>query len=262
MAENTKNSPAKKETLQKILSAMGIVSRTGGEAMIKAGRVKVNGEIPPGLGFKAGADDIISVDGQIINIMPSKRYILLYKPAGYICSLKDEKGRRTVIDLLNGVKERVFPLGRLDCATSGLLLLSNDGEMMHALLHPSRKVKKTYLAATDSVLTAGQIYALSKGILLNGKLTAEAKIEPLKNAAGKSLLKITIHEGRNRQIRRMLEAIGHKTVFLRRIGFASLTLDGLRPGQWRDLSPAETAALKSLYQGENIESPPRKQERR
>lgn len=237
----------KTERLQKVMSRMGVASRRASEEMIAAGRVAVNGKIVDTVGMKVDiSKDEITVDGQEISAKPRTRYILLYKPAGYITSAKDQKGRRTVLDLLTDVSERVYPVGRLDYATGGLLLLTNDGELTNSLLHPSKEVEKTYQAETEGRISAAELRILRDGVRLSDGITAPAKVRVLVQKERSTVLEITIHEGKNRQVRRMLDAVGHPVIRLKRVRFAFLDLKGLKPGEWRDLTPAEVGRLQSL----------------
>ncbi|MBR5429953.1 MAG: rRNA pseudouridine synthase [Firmicutes bacterium] len=234
------------QRLQKYLAAMGVASRRACEELIAAGRVTVNGRVvsEPGLRVVPGRD-LVAVDGKLLTEAPRLRYILLYKPAGYICSAADEKGRRTVLDLLTGVTERVYPVGRLDYDTSGLLLLTNDGELTQKLLHPSHEVEKTYLAQVEQEPDAAALALLRRGVRLSDGLTAPARARCRKSGGG-VWVELTIHEGRNRQVRRMLEAVGHPVLRLKRVRLAGLDLTGLRPGQWRELTADEIRRLRSL----------------
>lgn len=239
---------SEEERLQKVLSRLGVTSRRKAEDMIVEGRVSVNGKIVNSLGSKVVLGrDLIAVDGRELKDQPPERYIILNKPAGWICSLEDEKGRRTVIDLLDGVEERVYPVGRLDYATSGLLLLTNDGELMNGLLHPSHEVEKAYVAKISGTLEPGQLLKLRQGLELEDGLTAPAKAKVLKTDASGTLVEIIIHEGRNRQVRRMLQALGHTPLYLSRSRFGCLNLEGLPLSKWRYLTPAEVDKLKKLY---------------
>ncbi|SDF25782.1 pseudouridine synthase [Sporolituus thermophilus] len=239
------------ERLQKILSQAGIASRRAAEKLILDGRVAVNGKIVTELGAKVEwPRDRVTVDGKPITA-EKLVYILLNKPKGVITSLKDPRGRKTVIDLLRDVPERVYPVGRLDYNTEGLLLLTNDGLLTHALTHPSHEIKKTYVAKIAGLPTEEQLDRLRVGIKLSDGMTAPAAIrllnfDPLKQEA---TVEIIIHEGRNRQVRRMFEAIGHPVKNLKRTKYAFLTLTGLKRGEYRYLTPDEVAALKKLAQG-------------
>ncbi len=233
--------------LQKYLAAYGVASRRAAEQMIAAGRVAVNGRIVEQMGVLIDpAQDQVSVDGQPLTSRPALRYLLLFKPTGYICSVHDERGRRTVLDLLDGVEERVYPVGRLDYDTSGLLLLTNDGALTHRLLHPSHQVEKTYLAEVAGVPSQQALRRLRQGVLLEDGLTAPARARLSSVQHGKATVELTIHEGRNRQVRRMLAAVGYPVQRLRRVALGFLTLDGLHSGQWRELSAAEVARLRKL----------------
>lgn len=235
------------ERLQKYLAAMGVASRRACEQLIAEGRVQVNGETVtlPGTKITPGADTV-AVDGRVLSQAPRLRYILLYKPVGYICSAADEKGRRTVLDLLAGVTERVYPVGRLDYDTSGVLLLTNDGELTNRLLHPSHEVEKTYLAQVEGEPDQKVLERLRKGVRLSDGLTAPAKVRRQRSRDGRFWLELTIHEGRNRQVRRMLEAVGHPVLHLKRTKLDFLDLSGLSPGAWRELSADEVRRLKSV----------------
>ena len=233
------------ERLQKIMAERGIASRRAAEKIILEGRVTVNGTVVDNLGAKADpAQDEIAVDGKRLpKQMNEGTYILLYKPAGYICSVSDPKGRRTIMDLLPE-GERLYPVGRLDYATSGLLLVTNDGAMTNGLLHPKGEVPKTYECAVKGTVSKEQMMQLCRGIRLSDGMTAPAKAAVVKEQAANTVIKITIHEGRNRQVRRMMEALGLAVVWLSRRGFAGMDLAGLKPGEWRYLSAAEVKNLR------------------
>ena len=235
------------ERLQKYLAAMGVASRRACERLIAEGRVQVNGETvtQPGTKITPGVDTV-AVDGRALADAPRLRYILLYKPVGYICSAADEKGRRTVLDLLDGVTERVYPVGRLDYDTSGALLLTNDGELTNRLLHPSHEVEKTYLAQVEGEPDQKDLERLRKGVRLDDGLTAPAKVRRKLSRDGRFWLELTIHEGRNRQVRRMLEAVGHPVLHLKRTKLDFLDLTGLTPGAWRELTADEARRLKRV----------------
>ncbi len=235
------------ERLQKALARLGVASRRSSEGLILSGRIKVNGEVVNKLGSKVILGrDIISLDDTELKSLPPFKYILLNKPPGWITSLKDEKGRRTVLSLLKGVEERVYPVGRLDYATSGLLLFTNDGELTNNLLHPSKEIEKTYLAGVKGDFNPKDLDRLKQGILLEDGMTAAAKAKILKKYAKSTLVEITIHEGKNRQIRRMLEALGYDIMHLKRTGFAFLRLDGLPLAGWRYLLDEEINGLKAI----------------
>ena len=239
--------PQEAQRLQKYLAALGVASRRACERLIAEGRVQVNGETVtrPGVKVTPGVDRV-TLDGRPLSEAPRLRYILLYKPAGYICSAADERGRRTVLDLLDGVEERVYPVGRLDYDTSGLLLLTNDGELTNRLLHPSHEVEKTYLAQVETEPSAAALQRLRQGVMLSDGMTAPAAALARRTRQGRALVELTIHEGRNRQVRRMLEAVGHPVLRLKRVKLDRLDLTGLKPGRWRELTADEVRRLKSI----------------
>ncbi|GAM07776.1 ribosomal large subunit pseudouridine synthase B [Geobacter sp. OR-1] len=235
------------ERLQKILAGAGIASRRAAEQLIVAGRVKVNGVAVTELGSKADPDvDEITVDGNRVKPVATKVYILLFKPSGYMTTLKDPEGRPVVTDLLKGVEERVFPVGRLDYNTEGLLLLTNDGEWANRLMHPRHEVEKEYHVRVRGMVTPGQISLLANGVELDDGMTAPAKVSLIKASDNNTWLSIAIHEGRYRQVRRMCEAVSLSVVRLKRARYGNLDLNGLNPGQFRHLSKIE---VDGLYQG-------------
>jgi 23S rRNA pseudouridine2605 synthase len=232
------------ERLQKIIAKAGIASRRAAEGLILAGRVTVDGKTITELGGKYDSSrQHICVDGKPLTFAEEKVYFLLNKPKGYLSTAKDERGRRTVLDLLPEVKERVYPLGRLDNNTEGLLLISNDGNLMNGLLHPRYKVNKTYIARITPLPTEKALDKLRQGIQLEDGLTAPAVVKQLDTAENEAKVEITIHEGRNRQVRRMFAAIGSDVRALKRVKFASLTLKGVKRGHYRPLTDAEVAEL-------------------
>ncbi|MFF2482119.1 pseudouridine synthase [Paenibacillus sp. NPDC058071] len=234
------------ERLQKILAQAGIASRRKCEEMILAGQVEVNGEKVTTLGVKADADaDVITVNGKPIK-SEKKLYLMLNKPKGVITSAKDPQGRKVVADFLPGIKERVYPVGRLDYDTEGLLLLTNDGEFANLLTHPSHHVPKTYYATVKGVPHGSLLEQLQKGIKLEDGMTApaEAEYQDIDTEKNVSTIRITIHEGRNRQVRRMFEAINHPVIRLRRVKFGELGLQNMARGQFRHLTPVEVKELR------------------
>jgi 23S rRNA pseudouridine2605 synthase len=237
------------DRLQKILSQAGIASRRAVEKMILDGRVTVNGQCVTVLGMKADpAVDEIAVDGKPVHGMERHVYYLLNKPKGYISTAKDERGRRTVLDLLPEVGERIYPVGRLDNNTEGLLLLTNDGALMNALLHPKFEIYKTYIARVKGIPTPETLDKLRDGVMLTDGMTAPAEARMLEIDAARNMarVEISIHEGRNRQVRRMFEANGHDVEALKRIEFAGLTLSGVSRGSHRALTETEVKALCAL----------------
>lgn len=234
------------ERLQKVMASRGVASRRACEEMIVAGRVAVNGKIVTEMGTKVGPGDIIAVDGEEL---PSEKdplvYLMLNKPRGCVTTVKDPQGRTTVIDVLDNQEYRVFPVGRLDFDTEGLLLLTNDGDLSFALTHPSHGVDKTYQAVVYGTPSKAELDRLRFGIELEDGKTAPAKIQVLKRGP-QSEIRLTIHEGKKRQVRRMLQEIGHPVISLKRTHFGPLSLQGLNPGQYRHLSPNEIRDLKAI----------------
>ena len=245
--------------LQKLLADRGIASRRAAEELIAAGKVTVNGQVVKQMGLKVNsAHDKITVNGQPLPKPPALRYLLLHKPVGYICSAKDERDKKSVLQLLpEDLTERIYPVGRLDYNSSGLLLLTNDGPLTNALLHPSRQIDKTYLAEVYGPISNGDLDKLAKGVDLEDGPTAPAEAKLLRRSKGTSLIEIKIYEGRNHQVRRMCEAIGHPVLRLRRLRFATLSLGNLKEGASRELRPAEIKLLKQAAQGSKPQSKPR-----
>ena len=237
------------ERLQKLISRAGVASRRAAETLIVDGRVSVNGQTVRELGTKADpAQDEIRVDGRRIKSAARPRYILLNKPRGYVSTRSDPQQRRTVIDLLKGVREYVYPVGRLDYDTEGLLLLTNDGDLAAKLTHPRHGIERTYEAHVAGMPDEADLDRLRKGIPLDGRRTQPADVDLLNARRGNTdgVLRITIREGRNRQVRRMCEAVGHPAERLARTRIGSITDRRLKPGMWRDLTPDEIKSLKSL----------------
>jgi 23S rRNA pseudouridine2605 synthase len=236
------------ERLQKILSQAGIASRRAAEKLIAEGRVSVNGKTVLEMGVKADpAVDDIRVDGRRVKSAQRHRYILLYKPAGFVTTRKDPQRRPTVIDLLGGVREYVYPVGRLDYDTEGLLLLTNDGELAAQLMHPRHEVERTYEARVAGIPDEDALERLRNGIPLDGRRTLPADIRLLNRARSDrdGVLLIVIREGRNRQVRRMLEAVGHPVKSLKRTKIGPIGDRYLKPGHWRELSEAELRTLRN-----------------
>jgi 23S rRNA pseudouridine2605 synthase len=235
------------ERVQKIISAAGITSRRAAEQLILEGRVRLNGQVVTELGTKADASkDHIKVDGKLINPKQPLVYIMLNKPAGYVTTMADPEERPTVLNLLKGLKIRVYPVGRLDYNTEGLLLLTNDGDFAHLITHPKHEFPKTYRAKVKGVLEDHQIEQLQSGIYLDDGKTAPAKLKKVSKEEANSWLEITIHEGRKRQVRRMFDRVGHSVIKLKRIKTGNLVLGDLPEGAFRYLTLAEVEALKEL----------------
>jgi 23S rRNA pseudouridine2605 synthase len=236
------------QRLQKILSQAGIASRRAAEKLIVEGRVSVNGETVREMGVKADPTvDDIRVDGRRVKSAERPRYVLLNKPRGYVTTRSDPQRRPTVIDLVSGVREYVYPVGRLDYDSEGLLLLTNDGDLAAKLTHPRHGVERTYEARVAGMPDREALDRLRRGIPLDGHRTLPADVVLVneRRRDGNGLLRITIREGRNRQVRRMCEAVGHPVQALRRIRFGPLQGRGLAVGQWRELTPDEVKSLKS-----------------
>jgi 23S rRNA pseudouridine2605 synthase len=239
------------QRLQKILAEAGIASRRKCEEIITAGRVQVNGVVVNTLGAKADPDtDHIQVDGKSIN-QQQKVYIMLNKPKGVITSADDPEGRKIVSDFLKGINERIYPVGRLDYDTEGLLLLTNDGEFAHLLTHPKHHIPRTYLATVKGVPHGSLLDKLRAGVMLDDGMTAPAEVEyaDIIESKNETVLTITIYEGRNRQVRRMLEFISFPIIKLKRIKFGELFLTGVPRGKYRHLTPKEIKELRdeALY---------------
>ena len=233
--------------LQKIIAETGLCSRRKAEELISSGKVKVNGHTA-GLGDKADPNkDIITVDGERLYISRKKsyRYIMLNKPRGYVTSMSDELDRRVVTDLLDGVGERVYPIGRLDRNSEGRLLFTNDGSFANDVMHPSRHISKTYRVTVRPDINDDQLVRLSEGVEIDGRKTAPATVLVLEKQQGRVVLQMTIHEGRNRQIRKMCEAVGLEVARLKRTSVGPVKLGMLQPGEWRDLKPDELRAIRT-----------------
>jgi len=235
------------ERLQKIISAAGVASRRAAEELIVEGRVRVNGKVVTELGAKADANnDHIKVDGKLINPKQPQTYIMLNKPAGYVTTMSDPEGRPTVQDLLKGIKTRVYPVGRLDYNTEGLLLMTNDGDFAHLITHPKHEFPKTYLAKVKGVLDERSIEMLEKGVFLQDGKTAPAKVKKIRKEEMNSWVEITIHEGRKRQVRRMFDHVGRSVIKLKRIRTGGLSLGDLTEGRFRHLTLDEVKTLREV----------------
>lgn len=234
------------ERLQKYMARCGVASRRKCEEYILEGNVSVNGIQIFELGAKVDAEkDKVMFNGKIIEPEQKKVYIALHKPVGYVTTVKDEKNRPTVIDLIQ-VEERIFPIGRLDYNTSGLLLLTNDGDVYNKIIHPRKSIGKTYVAVVRGNVDDWAVNKLRSGVDIGGYITSEAQVEILKRQKDKTEFKITIHEGKNRQIRKMCAAVGHPVIKLHRISVGGIKLGNLQYGKWRHLEKAEIQYLKDL----------------
>lgn len=235
------------ERLQKAIAASGYTSRRKAEDLIRQGRVEVNGEVVSELGFKVKKGDLIMIDGKALQ-SENKVYYVFYKPKGCICSLSDELGRKTVIDYLPDVKERIYPVGRLDYDTSGLLLMTNDGEFANLMMHPSSHLEKVYEVSVKGLVNGLTVRQLEKGIYLEGVKTLPCRIKIVgkDEEHGTTMLMIKLIEGKNRQVKKMFEAVDHPVKRLHRLRVGTVDLKGLRPGQYRMLKPQEVKELKTM----------------
>lgn len=233
------------ERIQKIIAQSGYCSRRKAEELISAGKVKLNGKVVTKLGTTADGNDIIEVEGYTIENKQEKVYVLLNKPRGVVTSTKDDKHRKVVTDLIN-ISTRIYPVGRLDYDTTGVLLLTNDGELTNELLHPSNHIEKVYVAKIKGILTPGHKKTLESGVVIDGIKTApsKVKIKKIDKKANTSIVEIMIHEGRNHQVKNMFKALGYDVEKLRRERLLFLTCDGLPTGEYRFLSIKE---VKRLY---------------
>ncbi|MGD9901738.1 MAG: pseudouridine synthase [Spirochaetales bacterium] len=230
--------------INKYLASCGIASRRKVEELILAGKVSINGKIVTKLATEVDeANDKVAVDGVMAKLANDKVYYLLNKPKGYISSVHDDRGRPTVLDLID-TKERIFLVGRLDYDTEGLIILTNDGDLAHRLMHPSHEIEKTYIANVKGALLESELAVLRAGVVIDGVKTAKARVKRLKYEDGVTRLQIVIHEGRNRQIRKMFEAIGKEVVYLKRVAIGEIRLGGMSRKEYRELTPSEIEYLK------------------
>lgn len=233
------------ERLQKYLASCGIASRRKCEEYILSGKVTVNGVIVTELGVKVNENsDIVQFDNKTVTPEEKKIYIALNKPTGYVSTVKDEKNRKTILDLVK-VKERIYPIGRLDYDTSGLILLTNDGDLYNKIIHPREEKNKVYIAKIMGIPNEEELFEFRSGIVIDNYKTSPCKINILKNENKTCTVKIVIHEGRNRQIRKMCDSINHPVISLRRLEVAGIKLGNLQEGKWRYLTVDEIMHLKS-----------------
>lgn len=233
--------------LNKYIAECGVASRRGADGLIEEGRIKVNGKSVTQPGTVIDEDnDTVLLDGKKIERVRRSIYLMLNKPKGCVSTVKDDKGRKTVLDYIDIKDKRLFPIGRLDYDSEGLLLLTNDGDLAFKLTHPSHDIPKTYIAKVEGEVPECDLAVLRKGIVLDGIQTHRAKIKLLEYTEGISRLEVTIYEGRNRQVRRMFESIGKQVVFLKRTGIGDLRLGGLSRGTYRYLTEKEIQLLKNL----------------
>lgn len=232
--------------LQKLISESGLCSRRKAEELIINGKVKVNGH-PASIGDGATYNDVITVNGERIYLEKKRKkyYIMLNKPRGYVTTMSDELDRKCVTELLTGLDERVYPVGRLDRNSEGMLLFTNDGNFANDIMHPSRHISKTYRVTVRPSITEDQLVQLTAGVEIDGRKTLPANVEVLDEQEGRVVLRIMIREGRNRQIRKMCEAVGLEVARLRRTAIGPVKLGMLKPGTWRELTAEEVKALRN-----------------
>ncbi len=235
--------------LQKYLAMCNVASRRGAEEMILQARVSINGTKCTTLGTKVTENDTVCVDGIEIKPETQKYYIMLNKPTGYMTTVSDEKGRPTVMDLISDISKRVYPVGRLDCNTEGLLILSNDGDFTYKVTHPKHKLTKTYEVFVSGNAEKNALRKLEQGVWIDGKKTAPAVVDIVDYGKNSAVLSITIHEGRNRQVRKMCASVGFKVMGLKRVSEGGLTLGNLPLGRWRHLTEAEVKRILKNAQG-------------
>lgn len=233
------------ERIQKTIAQSGYCSRRKAEELIKKGLVTVNGEVITEMGYKVNFNDYIEVEGNSIMDKQDKVYYLLNKPRGIITSTKDDKGRKTVVDLIDDNK-RIYPVGRLDYDTTGLIILTNDGELANLLMHPKNNIDKVYIAKIEGLITKGNLKNLESGVIIDGKKTSRSKAKVLKmdKKTNTTVVELTIHEGRNHQVKNMFKVLGYSVLKLKREKISFLTVDGLPSGTYRQLSIHE---VKKLY---------------
>ncbi len=236
--------------LQKYLADCGVASRRGSEEIIKSGRVAINGETATEMGVKVDEDnDLVTVDGS--EVRPAKKhvYIMLNKPAGFVTTVSDDKERDTVMELVSDISDRIYPVGRLDYDTEGLLLMTNDGDLTYKITHPKNNVEKTYIAEVTGKIDMSTITRLRRGVVIDGVKTSPAEVNVIGATQLGTRIEITIHEGRNRQVRKMFESVGCIVKRLKRTREAGLTLGHLPLGKWRRLSESEINMLKKIGTG-------------
>jgi 23S rRNA pseudouridine2605 synthase len=229
--------------LNKYIAAAGVCSRRAADELTSAGKVKINGRVMSKPGYDVRPGDVVEVNGRILAPEGRKVYILLNKPKGFITSLKDEKERPTVMEFVADIEERIFPVGRLDADTTGLLIMTNDGDFAYKVTHPGHEVYKTYRARVSGELSKERIARLRKGIDIGGFVTAPAEVEVIKQTGAGAIVDISIREGHNRQVRKMFQAIGNKVIDLQRTSIGDIRLGGLKPGHYRKLKREEIDSL-------------------
>jgi 23S rRNA pseudouridine2605 synthase len=256
-------SEGSRERLQKVLSAAGHFSRRRTEMLMQEGRIRINGELATEMGVRVDPDvDVVSVDGKVVPLKTSSLYIMLNKPRGVLSTLSDEQGRDDLSAYVRQIGERVVNVGRLDADTTGLLLLTNDGDLVHRLSHPSFEVSKVYTATVRGELDQKVVQKLTAGVELDDGVAVADKAKIVSQPrAGTSIIELTLHSGKNRIIRRMMEAVGHPVIDLHRKALGGLHLGGLKPGTWRELSTLETQDLLTLAHRADMSPKERSDER-
>ena len=232
--------------LNKYIASAGVCSRRKADELIANGNVKINGAVVREMGAQVEDGDVVSVNGTEIRAEAAKVYVAVNKPRGYITSMNDDKDRPTVADLVADIPERLFPVGRLDYNTTGLLLMTNDGELTYSLTHPKHEVSKTYIATVAGVLSKARLAKLRKGVDIGGFVTSPAQVRVIKQNPRSAVVEISIHEGKNRQVRKMFAAVGNKVQSLERVAVGDIKLGRLLQGHYRKLTRAEIEYLKSL----------------
>jgi 23S rRNA pseudouridine2605 synthase len=229
--------------LNKYIARAGLCGRRGADELTRNGNVKINGTTVRTLGVDVGEGDVVEVNGRAISPPGKFVYILLNKPKGFITTARDDRGRPTVMAFVSGVDERLFPVGRLDADTTGLLIMTNDGDFAHAVAHPGREVGKTYRARVEGIVSDERLARLRRGVEIDGRATAPADVTLVRQSKSGAVVELRIREGRNRQVRKMFAAVGNKVIDLQRTAIGDVRLGGLKPGHWRKLSQAEIESL-------------------
>lgn len=233
--------------INKYLASCGVASRRKCDELITEGKVKVNGKVLRELGYDVNLDfDRVTVDGKAVHMAEDFVYYKLHKPKGFICSAKDDHDRKTVLSLMRGVKKRIYPIGRLDFDTEGLLLLTDDGELTNLITHPKNAIDKLYMVKIEGHITMDEINSLKKGVDIGGYITGESNVVVLDEDEKFTKLEVTIHEGKNRQVRKMFEAVGKNVVFLKRVQIGEIRLGGLSRGEYKQLNQKEMQYIRKL----------------
>ena len=239
--------------INKFLASCGVASRRKCEEIILAGKVKINGKVVKELATDIDLDfDRVTVDGNAVHIPLECVYYKLHKPKGYVCTAKDDKERKTVMSLMRGVKKRIYPIGRLDYDTEGLLILTDDGELTNIITHPKNQIDKVYIVKIEGVINASEIERLQKGVDIGGYTTDKSKVVVLDGDDKTTRLEVTIHEGKNRQVRKMFEAIEKNVIFLKRVQVGEIKLGGLARGEYKELNHKEMQYIRKLKSQKEI----------